>query len=162
MPIFNRRMPTFLYVFPILILLFGMTPYLGLRTAGNFSMFSNLRTEGKTSNHLLLGSNPLKFWGYQEDVVHIIDIDDRYGDVIHHYDESPKGYELPVIEFRKWIYRWSEAGVKVPLTFTYRGRTHSTKDIMDDPVWRLDGRTWDMVLMDFRVIAPGEPNYRRW
>jgi hypothetical protein len=66
-----------MFVFPVLLLLHGLTSYLGLRTAGNFSMFSNLRTEGARSNHLLLGGNPLKLWGYQEDVVRFIRIDDR-------------------------------------------------------------------------------------
>lgn len=52
-----------------LLALFGMSNYLGLRTAGTFSMFSNLRTEGSLSNHYVLGANPLKIFGYQDDVV---------------------------------------------------------------------------------------------
>jgi len=160
--ILNRRMPAFLYVFPVVLVLMGMTPYLGLRTAGNFSMFSNLRTEGDTSNHLLLGANPLKVWGYQEDIVWIVDIDDRVGQRIHHYDQSPRGYALPVVEFRKWIQEWSRAGDHVPLTYGYRGELHTTDDIVTDPRWRTDSRTPAMVLLDFRVIQPGQPNWCRW
>lgn len=161
-PVFDRRTPALLYVFPVLLLALGMTPYLGLRTAGNFSMFSNLRTEGATSNHLLLGGNPLKLWGYQEDVVWIIDIDDRYGDVIHHYDDSPRGYALPVVEFRKWVYEWTEAGYRVPLTYGYQGYRYSTDDIVTDPKWRTESRSPAMILNDFRVIQPGTPNWCRW
>ena len=147
-----------MFVFLVALFLFGMTSYVGLRTAGNFSMFSNLRTEENVANHLLLGSNPIKVWGYQEDVVRFIETDDDSGDVIHHYQRPLRGYELSVTEFRKWIYEWTEAGQTVPLKFEYRGEIHSTKD----PVWRTDERNWEMVLMDFRAIQPGGPNRCRW
>jgi hypothetical protein len=146
-----------MFVFPVLLLLFGMTSYVGLGTAGNFSMFSNLRSEGNSSNHLLLGNNPIKVWNYQEDVVRFIEIDDDFGDSV-----TLRGRELPVIEFRKWIYEWTRAGYEVPITFEYRGRIYSTKDIVKDPVWGTDERNWEMVLMDFRVIQPHGPNECRW
>jgi hypothetical protein len=55
--LWSRRTPAWLYAFPVFLLLYGLTSYVGLRTAGNFTMFSNLRTEGARSNHLVLGSN---------------------------------------------------------------------------------------------------------
>lgn len=160
--ILDRRTPALLYLFPILLVFIGLTPYLGLRTAGNFSMFSNLRTEGESSNHLLLGSNPIKIWRYQEDVVWILDIDDRYGDVIYHYDGSARGYALPVLEFRKWIHAWSQAGYQVPMTYAYDGYRYTTEDIVTDPGWRTDDLSAAMYLMDFRYVQPGQPNYCRW
>ena len=115
--------------------LHGLTGYLGLRTAGNFTMFSNLRTEGPRSNHLLLGSNPLKVWGYQEDVVRFTAFDDRL--VPPSYKgQSLVGQELPVVEFRKWIYGWTASGAVVPMTFVYQGQVHATDNIVTDPVWR--------------------------
>lgn len=160
--ILGSRMPLPLYVFPVLLMFIGLTPYLGLRTAGNFSMFSNLRTEGQTSNHLLLGSNPLKIWGYQEDVVWILDVDDSYGSIIYQYGGSPRGYALPVVEFRKWIHAWGEAGYRVPMTYAYNGYRYTTQDIVTDPAWRSDTRSPEMLLLDFRYIQPGQPNYCRW
>ena len=161
-PVLNQNMPKFLYVFPVLLVLYPMTSYVGLRTAGNFSMYSNVRTEGSGSNHFLLRNNPIKIWDYQEDVVRIIEIDDEAGRVIHHYDRFQSGLQLPVIEFRKWIYKWTQAGSEVPLTFEYRGKIFSTKDIVKDPVWRTHERTWEMVLMDFRGIQPVGPNQCKW
>jgi hypothetical protein len=162
MPVFTREQPIICYALPLLLLLFGFTSYLGLRTAGNFSMFSNLRTEGATSNHLLLGSNPLKVWGYQDDVVRITALDPKYGTVLHNFEQFTPGYELPALQFRTWIHEWHDAGLRVPLTYEYRGRTYSTADIVTDPVWRTDTRTWQMVLMEFRVIQPAGPNGCRW
>ena len=57
---------------------------------------------------------------------------------------------------------WTQAGFEVPLTLEYRGKIYSTKDIVKDPVWRTDERTWEMVLMDFRAIQPDGHNLCRW
>jgi hypothetical protein len=162
-PVLNRKMPRFMYIFVVLLFLFAMTPYLGLRTAGNFSMFSNLRTEVEVSNHLLLGSNPLKIWNYQEDVVKFIEIDDEKAKIGHKY-RPLKGNYLPVVEFKKLIHKWTKAEYQVPLVFEYGDRIYATTDIINDPVWRTPKRNWEMMLMDFRVIQPdnGEPNYCQW
>jgi hypothetical protein len=101
-PLSRGLTPRWMFVFPVLLLLHGLTPYLGLRTAGNFSMFSNLRTEGATSNHFLLGANPLKIWSYQEDLVRVIAIDDKWARIGYGYVPL-KGNLLPVVEFRKLI-----------------------------------------------------------
>ena len=157
----HRLTPRWLYLAPALLVLHGLTSYVGLRTAGNFTMFSNLRTEGPRSNHLLLGGNPLKVWGYQEDVVHFTAFEDRL--VPPGYKgQSLVGQELPVVEFRKWIYRWTEAGAVVPMTLTYRGQTYHTANIVADPVWRTPRRDWAMTLMDFRLIQPEGANRCRW
>jgi hypothetical protein len=39
---------------PLIIMLNGTSPYLGLKTENSFAMFSNLRTEGGVSNHLIV------------------------------------------------------------------------------------------------------------
>ncbi len=160
-PLSRGTMPRWMFVFPALLVLHGVTSYLGLRTAGNFSMFSNLRTEGPLSNHLLLKDNPLKLWSYQEDVVRFIDIDDRRAGVGYQY-QPLKGNLLPVVEFRKLILAWTKAGATIPMTLEYRGRIQSTDDIVNDPVWRTGERDWEMALMDFRSIQPGGPNRCRW
>jgi hypothetical protein len=157
----NPLTPRWLYAFPALLLLYGLTSYLGLRTAGNFTMFSNLRTEGERSNHLLLANNPLKRWRYQEDTVRFIEIDDRHAEIGYQY-QPLRGNRLPVVEFRKLIEQWTRAGVTVPMTFDYAGTTYRTSDIAGDPVWRAAGWDWEMRLMDFRVIQQEGPNQCRW
>jgi hypothetical protein len=152
-PVLNRHTPKFMFVFLVLLFLYGVTPYLGLRTAGNFTMFSNLRTEGTFSNHLLLRSNPIKVWGYQEDVVRLREI---------RHARWLEGKSLPIVEFRKRIAEWTQAGRTVPLELEYRGEIYSTEDIVKDPVWRTEKRNWEMMLLDFRVIQPEGPNQCRW
>ena len=44
----------FAYISPIMLLLVGFCPYIGIRTYSALSMFSNLRVEGCRSNHLFM------------------------------------------------------------------------------------------------------------
>jgi hypothetical protein len=160
-PIRRGVTPAWLFAAPACLALLGFTGYAGLRTAGNFTMFSNLRTEGPRSNHLLLTANPLKRWGYQEDVVHFTRFDDQLVPAAYR-GQHLAGMELPVVEFRKWIYQWKAAGRPVPLEFVYAGRVYRTPNITEEPDWRTPARTWEMRLMDFRLIQPEGPNRCRW
>lgn len=147
--------------FALFIIFFGMNSYLGLRTAGNFSMFSNLRTEGDRSNHFLLGSNPLKLWGYQDDVVEVLEIDDDAAELGHKY-RPLQGRQLPTVEFRKLIYKWTTANYTVPVTFRHDGTVYTSRDIVNDTVWQTPKRNWAMYAMDFRIIQPEGRNQCRW
>ena len=50
---------------PVLVVLNGSSPYLGLKTETSFAMFSNLRTIGGLSNHLLVGAG-VQVFDYQK------------------------------------------------------------------------------------------------
>lgn len=58
-----------LYHLPVLALavFWALNPYLGLRTTGSFTMFSNLRTESPDPNHMFMPSWRLTDW--QDDMV---------------------------------------------------------------------------------------------
>ena len=159
--VLDRRTPGFLYIFPIALLLFGLTSHFGLRTAGNFSMFSNLRTEGEHSNHLLFRNNPLKFGGYQEDIVTVHQIDDEAVGAGHKF-RSLSGYALPVVEFKKLLLLWRENDQVVPMNFEYNGKTYVTDNVVAEPDWQVSGLNWEMKLLDFRLIQPDGPNLCRW
>jgi len=60
-----------LWIFPVFTALNGAGPYLGLKTEASFSMFSNLRTIGATSNHLLIHT-PLALLSEGTDLVRIV------------------------------------------------------------------------------------------
>ena len=53
---------------PALVLASGLSPYLGLKTLNAFSMYSNLRTEGGVTNHLLVPTATQVF-PFQRDLV---------------------------------------------------------------------------------------------
>lgn len=107
--------PAFL-VFPVLVLLNGMSPYFGLKTQTAFSMFSNLRTEGGATNHLLI-ARPLALSGYQEDLVTILRSSDPG---LQRYANS--GFRMAWFEFRDY------ASVRPALAVRYR-RGGSLRDV---------------------------------
>ncbi|WP_373057601.1 hypothetical protein [Zunongwangia sp. H14] len=66
-------MPGPAFIFFIFLTIFnGITPYLGLKTATNFSMFSNLKVAGEKSNHLII-SQIFPLLPYNSDFVEIKD-----------------------------------------------------------------------------------------
>ena len=70
-PAFSLR-PWPVLLVPLLTGLNGCSPYLGLKTETAFAMYSNLRTEGEQSNHLLVPAGVQPF-GFQRDLIEIKD-----------------------------------------------------------------------------------------
>ena len=72
-----RRLGHPVFVAGILVLMVnGLTPYLGLKTESSFTMFSNLQTEGGLWNHAFI-PEAVRVFGYQEELVRITDSNDR-------------------------------------------------------------------------------------
>ena len=70
-PAFSFR-PWPVLLVPLLTGFNGCSPYLGLKTETAFAMYSNLRTEGGQSNHLLVPAG-MQLFGFQRDLVKIKD-----------------------------------------------------------------------------------------
>lgn len=69
---FTLYKPSYLFLL-ILLLLNAATPYLGLKTSGTFTMYSNLQTSGGISNHYFI--NRLPAYMPMDDLVTIIESD---------------------------------------------------------------------------------------
>jgi hypothetical protein len=65
-----------LALIPVVVVVNGFMPYLGLKTETSWAMFSNLRTEGGVSNHYLLPAS-LQVFDYQRQLVEVHDSSDR-------------------------------------------------------------------------------------
>ena len=63
------------YVVVAAFVLNAASPYLGLKTTYSLTMFSNLRTEGDSPNHLLVG-DALRGFDYQDELVRVAASDD--------------------------------------------------------------------------------------
>jgi len=77
-----------LYLIPLVFFLNGLSPYLGLKTEGSISMYSNLYVEGRTTNHFLHGVIP-GFWNYSDEIITIINSNDnrlKKGEAFVRYD----------------------------------------------------------------------------
>lgn len=60
-----------LWAMPVVVVLNGLSPYVGLKTETSWAMYSNLRTETR-GNHLLVPESA-KVFGYQDDLVAIVE-----------------------------------------------------------------------------------------
>ncbi len=147
-------------ILPLLLIAFSASPYFGLRTSGNLTMFSNLKTEGQVSNHWLLPSNPLKMFSLQEDQVKFVQIDPKHGTERRVW---LKDFALPATELYKKAQSWNDQGISVAATYWYRGELLQTDDLAADQRWQTDKylqvhAKW----LDFRMIQSEGPNQCRW
>ncbi|MEZ0497949.1 thiol-disulfide oxidoreductase [Sphingomonas sp. IW22] len=69
-PVGAPRQPLWVYAIPAVLFVTCLSPYLGLKTESSIAMFSNLHTEGGTTNHLLFARPPY-IAGYQNEVATI-------------------------------------------------------------------------------------------
>lgn len=151
-PAWTARTPKWALALPVFLLIWAAQPYLGLRTTGAFTMFSNLITEGPRSNHLLLGSNPIKVFGYQNNTVLVHSIDPRHA---RSKRRDLNGFLIPVVQFRKQIADWREEGLTgIEADIEYDGVRYTTKDIVLDNPWGSSERSLEMRLLGFRKVDP--------
>jgi hypothetical protein len=95
-PLFAK--PILLYVFPVLVLVNGVAPYLGFKTETSFGMFSNLRTEDGVTNHLFIPTS-WQVATYQEDLVNI-----TASDLPEFEKLADDGYSLTRFEFERMLW----------------------------------------------------------
>lgn len=82
----------------ILVMFNGFTPYLGLKNKNSFAMFSNLRTENKTTNHYFMPVS-IRAAGYADDIAYVLACKDGELRQI-----AADGQFLPWIELRRQVY----------------------------------------------------------
>lgn len=117
-----RPVSPVLFVFPALLFLNGLMPYLGGNTETSFAMFSNLRTEGGVTNHLFMPSS-LQVLGYQRDLVRV-----KQTTIADLRRTADAGWQLTYFEFRSMVRRFADDSV----TYERGGVTRTVPRIGDD------------------------------
>jgi hypothetical protein len=149
-----------LYVVPILMLVNGASPYLGLKTESTFSMFSNLRTEGGVTNHLFIPES-WQLANFQRDVVTLVESSDpRMNHLI--------GHEVPLVELRSLIagrpfeglgvrsfYRPTEARPRTSrLVYVRNGSRVVVDDVASDLELSTPPPFWLRQVLAFHIVRP--------
>jgi hypothetical protein len=130
---------------PALVVVNGLSPYLGLKTDLSFSMYSNLRTEGNESNHLFIPAGSQLF-GFQDDLVEVIS---SSAPPLQAWVDRRE--LLPWYEFRAEASNHPEAGV----AYVRNGEFHEVPLIGDDP--DIGERPFARKLMVFRPVPKEGP-----
>lgn len=147
------RMSPLLAVIPCALFINGMSPYLGWKTETSFAMYSNLRTEGGRTNHLLLGA-PLTLFPYQTDLVRIESSSDP-----EIADLADAGYEVPFYELRRRVAELTADGVRgIAITFERAGVLHTVTAAEQDPEISRAPSFVERKLLRFRTILPYDAN----
>jgi hypothetical protein len=129
----------------------GLTPYLGLRTTTNFTMFSNLRTEGQVANHLLFPQVYLT--DHQLDLVEIVESSSRRLQLV-----QAKGARMPWWELRYRIWEEPEASV----TFRRKGEEVVVERGGDHPLFQDPPGFLERRLLAFRPVDAGDLSTCQW
>ncbi len=140
-----------LWLMPALVVFNGACPYLGLQTKSAFAMYSNLRTEGGQTNHLLIRT-PIALADYQEDLVIIVSSSDP-----ELSRTAASADLLPFFALRARVdelRRQGAAGVSV--TYVRDGRRRQVADAMSDPELSQAPSYLQRKLLRFRVIPTGD------
>ena len=158
-----KGVPKWGYALPVILLLYTNTSYLGLRTAGNTTMFSNLRTEGNRSNHMFM-PKWLQVFDYQNNLYEILDVADE---VAHWYRGMPsQGIIMTEFELARMVGEWRDKEIIAPMNVLnlQTGKAEFYEDISWSKVWREKEPNWLMrKSMLFREIQPfHEKNRCRW
>ena len=108
------RVPAFLWLMIPLVVLNGMSQYLGLKTQTSFTMYSNLRTEGYSNNHLFMPA--WRLLGHQDDLVDLVATD--HPEIQQYIDHEQR---LTYFELRRFA---SETDDDFTVTYIRNGKRH--------------------------------------
>ncbi|MGV0810831.1 hypothetical protein ABQF34_02605 [Mycolicibacterium boenickei] len=158
-----RLQPVVLLLVPLLAVANGLTPFLGLKTVSNYSMFSNLHTEEGTTNHLVPGVTALELAGYQRDTVTVVGLEfpAQPGDMTslrrqaRWMSEDPP-VRIPWLELRRTVLLWQDAGIDgIRIAYLRDGPPRVVDDAIADPVLAAPLPWWQRHLLAFRAVDSG-------
>jgi len=139
--------PGWAAVGPALIVLSTLAPYLGLGTERAFAMYSNLRTEGGRSNHLLYSARWMPL-GYQRDLVEVLESAD---------DRATPGLVVPFQELRARLSAAPADRGAGRLVFRRAGARIEVLPGMADSLLGLPVPRWQRKLLRFRAVELAGP-----
>lgn len=163
------------WIFPVIAFVNGATSYLGLKTVANYSMFSNLRTEGGETNHFLVPAGALFLADYQNDLVTVKTYRrSRMGEwpfwTRFTGDGSPRwrsempGARVPMFELRRVVQEWKSLGVhNAEITYERGGQEFAVANAFADTALMRPVNPLARKLMAFRAVASDhQPSICRW
>jgi hypothetical protein len=168
------------WVIPAIALANGATPYMGLKTVANYSMFSNLRTEGGATNHLIVPARGFALASYQDDLARVGFVrrtkppawpfsvrlrgGDRWVRRNSRWVSELPGVRVPFVEVRRTLQLWREIGfTAVSIGYERGGAWRMVEDAFADKELMRPMPLWERTLMAFRAVdEDGVPSSCRW
>jgi hypothetical protein len=157
------------WLIPVIAFINGATPYLGLKTVANYSMFSNLRTEGGETNHFLIPAGRLFLADYQNDLVRVQVVEwvapENYPLRVRlaggqrwirrnsrWLREAPEA-RVPFLELRRTLQLWRDVGyTKALVLYERQGKWHEAENAFVDAELMRPLSFWERKFMAFRAV----------
>jgi hypothetical protein len=136
---------------PALVLVSGLSPYVGLGTLHSFSMYSNVKTEGPHRNHAFLGSW-LEAFGHQRDLVEI-----RASNVPELQSFADRRWAIPWLGFVQILQRHAAIAPRVTVTYARDSQLREVPDAARDPELSAPLSPFERKLLGFRPIELDGP-----
>ena len=144
-----RPIPAVFWVLPALLVFDGLNPYLGLKTDTAFAMYSNLRSEGGKTNHLIW-RHPLALANYQLDLVQVVESNNASLQAM-----ARRGWPIPFFDLRRRISGLTHDGEKnISVTYIRNGKTTRVEKAELDPDLATRPSLLERKLLIFRAITP--------
>jgi hypothetical protein len=163
------------WLVPAIALLNGAAPYMGLKTVANYSMFSNLRTEGGQTNHFLIPAGRFFVAGYQNDLATVERLErvppERWpwwvaltGIPNSRWLSELPGARVPFAEVRRTIQAWKQMGGEhASIVYERGGHRYEVPDAFADPELMRPLSFWERKLFAFRAVQEdGQESDCRW
>jgi len=132
----------------VLVILNGLSPYLGLKTQSDFTMYSNLQTEAGHWNHELLPEG-MRVFHFQDHLVRIVASSDP-----ELAEAADRDREWVLFALRDWANDHPDAS----LTYELDGTVHTAPHVGDDPVLGDAPNPVLSKLFLFRDVPPASGN----
>lgn len=129
-----------LYIFPLIVLLNGLTPFMGMKNKGSWNMYSHLRTEGAYNNHLFMPN--IRLFPFMDEVC-----------IVNTTDE-----ELMKIERNKRLFieadfsKWARNHPEESIEFYYNGELINAERIGDYEQFMRPSTIWEQL---FTIVTSG-------
>lgn len=143
-----------LLLFPLLAFFNGITPYIGLKTATNFAMFSNLRVNGADTNHLFMPAR-YQLSDLQDDTVTLLSTNAPYLQGFIERDEYITHFELT-----RFLYE--NRSKEIHVHFRRDGKLRKIHLPQDDTDTWLESTWLARKLLLFRGVPESGPTPCQW
>jgi hypothetical protein len=141
----GQRQPAWIYLFPAVLFVSCLSPYLGLKTESSIAMFSNLHTEGGQTNHLVFARS-LYLADYQREIA---TIEDSSSARMRRMADRNLG--MVRLELERWMARHADDWV----TFSLNGSRHERATATTFPL--SDSNVLERRLLIFKPVDVARP-----
>ncbi len=129
-PLHLKKIPLVFLIFPLLAAVNALGPYLGFKNSQALTMYSNLVTEGPTSNHFIIPKGAIQIFDFGDDLVQV-----ESSNHFAFYRMIQYQMPIPFLEVRRIVQDLTREGFNdIGLTYWRQGEKVVVSQAEKDPL----------------------------